>query len=350
MNSDADHTGPRELAPSSTGRGVARSAAVPTIAFYAVVSLLFTAFYFQATLQWSGPDFSACVTGFGPYPLYHDRFQFRVLVPLVARGLSHVIPLDLAWIFKGLTGLSVLGSLLVYREYLSNFLERRFASVFAPVIVYPLLWNYCLLNRIYFPFDLPGVLFFLIGCHLVYQRNWRAYYPVLVLAILNYEGSSLLIFVFWVCLRGVMSGARLRRHIWSQVAILVAVRVALHLALDTDAQATSWFHGTFSYYLPFNAAVLTDMMTLQGNALRDWAKLGLAFGGLWIALPFLLSRTPRFLKMCLYSGVVLVVAVAGMGTIDEVRVYGHLIPVVLTPVLYAVAANLGGVKGRTQAG
>ena len=344
LNSDGDHAGPRELAPSSTGRGVARLAAVPTILLYAVISLLFTAFYFQATCQWSGPDFSACATDFGPYPDYCYPFQFRILVPLVARGLSHVIPLDLPWIFKGLAGLSVLGCLLAYREYLSNFLERRFASVLAPVIVYPLLWNYCLLNRIYLPFDLPGVLLFLVGCHLIYRRNWRAYYPTLVLAVLNHEASSLLIFVFWICLRGRMSGTRLRRHIWSQVAILAAVRVALLLALDTDAQQASWLHTTLEQHLPFNAAVLTDMVTFQRNALRDWAKLGLAFGGLWIALPFLLRQTPRFLRMCLYSGVPFVVAIASMAIIDEVRGYGQLIPIVLTPILYVVGANLGGAK------
>ena len=351
LNTNGDRAGPRELASSSTGRYVARSAAVPMIALYAVISLVFTAFYFQATYQWSGADFSACATDFGPYPLYHHRFQLRVLVPLVARGLSHVIPLDLAWIFKGLTGLSVLGCLLAYREYLSNFLERRFASVLAPVIVYPLLWNYCLLNRIYFPFDLPGVLLFLIGCHLVYRRNWRAYYPTLVLAALNHEASSLLIVVFWACLRGRMSGARLRRHIWSQVAVVVAVRVALHVALDADPQHAFSLHAMqLEQYVPFNAAVLTDMVTLQGEALRDWAKLGLAFGGLWMALPFLLRRTPRFLRMCVYSGVVLVVAMAGTAIIDEVRAYGQLIPIVLTPVIYWVGANLGGAKSKTQLG
>ncbi|MCK4511953.1 hypothetical protein KAW64_09450, partial [bacterium] len=251
-----------------------------------------------------------------------------------------------AWIFKGLTGLSVLGSLLVYREYLSNFLERRFASVLAPAIVYPLLWNYCLLNRIYFPFDPPGILLFLLGCHLIYRGNWRAYYPTLLLAALNHEASGLLVFVFWLCLRGAMPGARLRRHIWSQLALVLAVRVALYLAFDAGTQQAYWLN-TVLVHIPFNVVVLTDMVTFQGNALRDWVKLGLAFGGLWVALPFLLRRTPRFLRMCLYSGVVLVVAMACTGVIDEMRGYGQLIPLVLTPVLYSVGANLGGAKSKT---
>ena len=341
------HARPREPRSSPVGPAVGHSAVFPTIGFYVVVSLLFTVFYFRSTIPWSGSDFSACITDFGPYPLYHDRFQFRVLAPLVARGLSHAIPLDPAWIFKGLTGLFVLGSLLAYREYLSNFIERRFASVFAPVIVYPMLWNYCLLNRIYFPFDVPGILLFIIGCHLIYRGNWSWYYFALVLATLNHEASCLLILIFWLWVRGTMRGARLHRHIWSQVAIAVAVKVVLRLALDGGLEEISWLH-VIRGYLRFNAIVLVDMVTLQGSALKDWAKLGLAFGGLWMALPFLLRRMPRFLMMSLWSGVVLVVAMVCGGIVDEVRAYGQMIPVVLTPVLYCVATRLGGVRGRNE--
>lgn len=308
--------------------------ALAVAAAYVVLSALFTVLYFARTAGWTEQQFLSYTLAAGEYPGYHLLFQDRVLVPLIARACSLVLPLSLSWIYRGIACLSVLGAVESYRRYLAGFVEDRAATALAPALLYPMVWNLCLLNRIYFPFDLPAILLFTLGLHLMATRRWAAYYVVLVLGLLNHEAAALLIVVFWLTARDSMAPRGRWKHLLSQAAVLVGVKCATGLLLGWGVGELGriWRAGT---YLRANALVLRDMATLQGNALRDWAKLVLAFGGAWIALPFVRRRLPAFLRAGVWAGVVYVCFIGVTAIIDEVRGYVVLVPVVLTAVIYA---------------
>ena len=103
-------------------------------------------------------------------------------------------------------------------------------------------------------------------------------------------------------------------------------------------------------YLLVNAGVLRNMLTLQGNAIKDWARCLFAFGGRWLALPFLRRQVPRFLAGAVWSGIAYIGLVGCTAIIDEVRGYGVLVPVVLTPAVYAIAKSFGGAKSTPAGG
>jgi hypothetical protein len=94
----------------------------------------------------------------------------------------------------------------------------------------------------------------------------------------------------------------------------------------------------------FNVGVISDMFLLRGNALKDWAKLGLSFGGVWMAIPWLYRRQPFFLKRSLLVVIPFVITSGLYGIIDEIRLYAELIPILLTPVICVLAAELGGTR------
>jgi hypothetical protein len=82
------------------------------------------------------------------------------------------------------------------------------------------------------------------------------------------------------------------------------------------------------------------MATLHGNALKDWAKLLLSFGGLAWVLPFVMRAQPDFLKGALWAIVPYLAATMTRGIVDEVRHYAELVPLIAAPAAVALSAAL----------
>lgn len=332
------------VAPSFTGgHGTSRRILV-IAALYGALSILFTWGYFARTDVWMESDLLAYTVGGSGYPGHHTLFEGRVLVPLIARLCMRLGAHDVVFVYRAVAVLSVLLALETYRRYLSSFVEDRRTSALASAILYPMAWNLCLLNRIYFPFDLPAIPLFILGLHLLHARRWAGYYTVLAIGVLNHEAMALLVLVSWFSSRGSRDAAT-RWHVLTQIMLVVGVKCGVWALLGWHAgtAASLWKART---YLAVNAGVLRDMVTLQGDALRDWAKLVLAFGGAWLALPLVLRRAPDFLRAAVWAGVAYTCFVGVTAIIDEVRSYGVLMPVVLTPVLRRVALRHGDVAPR----
>jgi len=264
----------------------------------------------------------------------------RVLTPLLAARLACVARIDLKLIYQALAVLFTFGLLIAYQKYLANFLRPPFSCVFSVAILYPMIWNFCLLNNRYFPFDLPSLLFFVMGSHFIYRRNWVAYYPTLALATLNRETACFLLFVFLFCLYSKMPKRTMFWHLSAQALLWGGLKYSTYVMLGGDSEPLTRLR------LDFNIAVVSDMLRVRGNALKDWAKLALSFGGVWLVLPWVFRRQPAFLRGSLLVVVPFVIVTGLTAVIDEVRGYPELIPVLLAPITYAVAAELGGARGE----
>jgi hypothetical protein len=312
-------------------------------ACYASVALLFTALYFRLTAPWSAADFAKYVGPPSQWPVEETTFRFRLLMPLVGRALTLATGINPEWIFKGLTFASVLLLLFFYRRYLTNFVAPKPAAVLAPALVYPLAWNFCLLNSLYFPFDMPSVLFFVMGCHFAYRRNWLAHYPTLVLAILNRETSVFLILIFALTVYGTMTPRRWLAHLVAQAIIWGGIKAIIFFAISGNPAVLTKSH------LGYNLSVLGDMVRMRGNFLKDWGKLILAFGGAWLIVPWIFRRQPTYIKRTLLVIAPFIILSLLKGVIDEMRIYGELIPIVATPIVYWVAEGLGGTRPGSHA-
>lgn len=127
-------------------------------------------------------------------------------------------------------------------------------------------------------------------------------------------------------------------HLVAQMAVVGATRLSAYVMVGGDSEPLVRFQ------LSSNLRVISDMLRFRGNALKDWAKLMLSFGGTWLLLPWVMRKQPVFLGRSLLVLIPLVISISLFGIIDEMRVYSEAIPIVLTPILYAVAAELGGTR------
>ena len=310
---------------------------LPSVWIYLVISLMFTGLYHQITIEWSGDDYAAFARLSQDYMFSVSLFRFRVLTPLLGRLLAYLLPVELVWIFRGLTTVFVFGSLVAYRKYLSNFMRPDFATLFSIALIYPMVWNLCLLNRLLLPFDVPSVMLFILGCHFIYRRNWRAYYPVLALATLNRETSCFLIVVFLLSMWGEMRKRTLATHLLAQASLWMATKCLVYATLGPDQRVLS------TVRFGINVQCLRDILVLQNNGLKDLIKLALCCGGVYWLIPWLLPGQPRFVRRSLFAVIPFLCVVMAMHIIDEVRGYLEVIPLVLTPLVYRMASNLGGV-------
>ncbi len=315
-----------------------RTGRILVLASYAYLALMFTAIYFLLTRPWSPSDFRGFIDFGCDWPMYAGIFKFRVLMPLLGQALCDGLGLDPQWVFRGIAWASVFLLLFFYRRYLENFLAPAFAILFSAALVYPLIWNYCLLNTIYYPFDIPAVLFFVMGCDFMYRRRWLAYYLTLGLAVLNRDTSIFLIVVFALTGYGNTPPRKLLRHLIAQVAIWWGLK-GLMIALTPGGGIMFT-----KSYLAGNLGTLRYMLTAPGDSLKDWIKLPLVFGGSWLVFPWILRRQPTYLTRSLLVIIPFVGAALFRATIDEVRVYGELIPVAFTPLVYFIVLKLGGVR------
>jgi hypothetical protein len=304
------------------------------LALYALVSVLFVWIYFRVTMTWTPASLDAYTHGCGDRQALLPIFRLRILMPCLAMAVEAITRADLYLVYRSLGAVSVFASLLVYRRYLANFVGRGNAAALSPLLIYPLLWNLVLLNRLYYPFDLPSLLFFIMGLDFIYRRNSRGFYAAFVLGILNRETAAFLAFVFILRSYREMPMRRLLLHMGAQAAIFAGLKYGISAAVGVHVD---WFETT---HLSFNRRVIGDMVTFRGNALKDWAKLLLSFGGLWLLLPFIWKRQPIFIRRSLLLVVPFLLAMLLRAVIDEMRDYIELVPVVLTPVVCSLAGRL----------
>jgi hypothetical protein len=306
----------------------------PTLALcYLAAASLFTLLYYRLTMAWTEADFTACANLDGPWPAYSELFGCRVLVPWLARLIKQITGADYRWVFRALTTLAVTGTLYAYRAYLSNFMRTGFASLTSLAIIYPMVWNLTLLNRLYYPFDVPALLLFVLGCHFIHRRSFRAYYLILILATLNREAGLILVLVQVVVSMGLISPRKLALHAVAQIALIVLIRSAVSLAVRGGLPRAPLLT------VETNLAVFGDMLALRGNALRDWAKFLLSLGGVWWLVPWAARGLPRTIRRGLLAAIPAAGLVLIFGIVDEMRLYIEFIPLLLTPVVYSVYAR-----------
>lgn len=315
--------------PATNGKPSPMAWPIALTVLYLGCAALFVTFYTLRTV-WTVKDGMEVFTyGAPPYP-----FRYRILVPLLARGLVTMTHIPLAWAYASLVTVSVFGLLLIVDRYLAQYTRRDLARVLALGILYPLAWNFCGLNLMYFPFDLPGVFLFAAALFALTRGRWFVYYALFVVATLNRETTWLLTVVF-LCVQFRHLGLRaLAGHAIAQATLWVGIKAVLFHAFPGEDRIL------FADMAWQNRETIRGMLTLSGNGLHDWAKLGLMFGSLWLALPFVWRGRPEPVRRALLAVPVFLVPITIVGTIDEARVYGEVLVLIATPVLLWLAARL----------
>lgn len=257
----------------------------------------------------------------------HIVFQSRILLPAAANVLVRVFPFSNLAIFVFLEALAVFFTLVSFRSFLVLFF-RRGVDFLVPSIFLPLAFNYIILDRHYLASDLANVCLFTAGLAAMLRRRWWAYYPIFVLGALNRETIAFLP----IALLFVSFG----RTRWQNYVPHIAVSVLLWIVIKAGlAQALSGYPGVYVEYHFFdNVRFMLGVLRLQPEPL---SKV-LAFGGVWLLIPFGWRALTPTLKRLLLVAIPFLLLIMALPVISETRVLGELIPIVMASGLYVAAS------------
>jgi len=271
----------------------------------------------------------------------YTPYQYRVLLPALVRAgeAAHLIqPGSRAEhaAFDLMEQIFLFLLAFVFRRYLLLFIpDHVVASVLALSIYVILPFNY--FNYFFYPYDIPGVVFFTLGLILIRNQNWRLFYPVFVLATFNRETSIFLTVAVALALFDKVSPRTLALLIGSQLVIWIAIKAALWMFYRDNPS-----HGVGLYVFQFKV----NVATFREIPLKAFAALS-TWGALWIAgLMWYRRIDDPFLRRNLWIVPLFMLAMLVVGFVIEVRIYGEVLPIIVAAFwvtffpLLAEAANL----------
>ncbi len=271
-------------------------------------------------------------------------YQFRLLIPM------------LFWFFKPLWYVygkylySAYNLLIVffiqvyfYKLICSYFRDKKILLWITPVILYPMLWNYIILNQSFQYYDFTAILFCVLGLYFIVRENFSAFSITLLLGIINKETAGYLIFSY------VLYNYKdaFKPKIIFRAGILSAIFIGYKLLLGYIFRDNPG--DPFEIGIADNIKVLS---TLFSNMIIV-KNIFLNFGGLYIfaILLFITGMWKKFpnRKLIMVNLTIVPYYIFGFYVtyMQEVRVYTELIPMItILFLIFLSNFNFSGLEPR----
>lgn len=301
------------------------------LGIYAACALMFALLHYRDNLLYQQHQGSTVrmyalllsVAGFsGERP-----FQYRILIPALAHLMQAVLHVPILVGYQLLETVFLFLLFLAFRRYLAAFMPDRICRFATLALLYPLLWNYVLLGHVYWPYDIPGIFFFVAGLVCLLEGRWNVYYPLFILATLNRETSVFLVLAYLLIAWKRQEPRRIAGHLLAQIGLWLAIKVLLNRLFAHSP-------GSFTAdMVHLNWLLLTRILHGNFTFIR---LLPLAMGGTWILIPLAWRRQPVVFKRLLWIIPPFIAGMTIVGVLDEVRIYNELIPILLAPALFSL--------------
>ncbi len=254
--------------------------------------------------------------------------QFRILVPYIFKAVQSVVFLvrqvpDKALFFVITIGLCYL--ILVSFYFLLNeyFKSRAMNCWLASIIIYPMIWNYVIMNGQFFYMDFSILLIIILGFYCIVSEKYNWLLVVFFLGVLNHPSVGYLIIAFLLYnYRKLLKPGTI-----IYAAAMGVMYVGIYKFMDYIFSTTAGYF--VIYNLPRNLSLI-NILPLH-IIIRD---LLFNFGGLHIfVIIFLIAGTwKKYRGPLLYVNLVIipyVISVFINFSIEEIRNYITIIPFVL---------------------
>ena len=294
-----------------------------------MIAVTFCFLYFQKIISkadFNSPNSINAVLSFETF----KPFQFRLFIPIIFKALSFLSFIPSKALFMLMSCVIVYLTILAYYYILGEYFNNKLANLLlAPVIIYPMVWNYILLNESFQYYDLCAILIFTVGLYFILTENFKLLITVFIIGILNKETVIYLLFAFLLFNYKNLLTKKILIKTSTLVLIFLSIKGALFFIFRTNpGDVVEWCYSV-------NIEILSN---LHKN--RVYAKnLALSFGGLYIFILalFLSKRWKKFNSINspqkMYMNFALVpYLILGFFIVyfTEVRVYEELIPMVST--------------------
>ncbi len=287
---------------------------------YGVASIFFTILY-----VWRSHEFYLATLDSLTSLTAARPFQYRVLVPLVVRLVQTAGVAEIRMVYYAITSIALALALHEFRWLLERSLKPRVAIFAALLLLWPLAFNDIVFVEIYYPSDIVALTFFLVAIRFIIERNDRALVLLMIFATLNRETSALIILACLVLNRSELRTRRLIRLLVTLAALWIGVKLSLAFAFRAnDGSAFEW-------HLRDNWGLAKQLMRFDPTML---AYAIFAFGGFHLWSSIVVRRCSDEVRMQYLLALCLVLPMAGIGMMMELRIFhealvGFTLPVAL---------------------
>ncbi len=254
--------------------------------------------------------------------------QYRILIPFIFKAVQTVVFLvktipDKALFFIITIGLCYL--ILVSFYFLLNeyFKSKAMNCWLASIIIYPMIWNYVIMNGQFFYMDFSILLIIILGFYCIVKENYGWLLIVFLLGVLNHPSVGYLIIAFLLY--------NYRKLLNPKTIIYAAAMGIMYIGIYKFMDYI--FPSTAGYFVIYNLPRNLSLIHILPVhiIMRD---LLFNFGGLHIfIIVFLLAGTwKKYRGPMLYINLVIVPYVISVFinfSIEEIRNYITIIPFVL---------------------
>lgn len=270
-------------------------------------------------------------------------FQLRFLSPQLIRVVYELTSADLSTIVRYYEIVMLALTVFSIRAYaLASGLDETLAMCcgFALIFLYPFLYIYQPLSRLYYPYDSMSVLFWSFGLFCIISLRPYLFMLVLAVGLLNRESIFLLFPFAYVHFRKSLGGNAVRVYLFLGCAVIVATKVVA-LALyggNPGAGVLSLDHDIMRRGLPVSLAssrIYTNILQFFSFDLA--VGVGSILGYLWV--PLLVPGRHienTFVRNSLWLLPLSFAIMLFVANIYETRVFAELSPIVIVALAHLV--------------
>jgi len=297
--------------------------------FYLLLSAGLCFLYFKKIV--AGVDFNAtnsinAVSSFQTAKPY----QFRLLIPLIFMLFKPLtfIPEKIIYIYYDFV-IVYFTIIVYYKLLLEYFTNKKIVLYLAPVIIYPILFNYVILNQSFQYYDFTSILLFTIGIFFIVKENFKLFLISFIIAIINKETAVYLIFAYIFFNYKTVFTKRVILNSFLLILIFAGYKVLLAYIFRNSPG------DNFEIGFTVNMDILTSFYKNHIYA----KNLGLNFGGLYIFTILLMimgrwkiftAKSPARLLYLNFAFIPYFIVGIFVTYFTEVRVYSELIPLITT--------------------
>ncbi|KXK44334.1 MAG: hypothetical protein UZ05_CHB002002660 [Chlorobi bacterium OLB5] len=305
-------------------RGEPNKIPYPFLLLYFLLSVIICYLYHRkiiAAADWYAPNSLDAVASFKTAKPY----QFRLLMPLIFDFFKPLYMVYGKYLYNAwnVTAIFLL-QVVFYRLLCGYFVNKKYLLWISPVILYPVLFNYIILNQSFQYYDFTAILLYTVGLYYILNKKTAAFFIFFVIAVINKETAGYLIFSYMLFnYKNLFT-----KKVIINTFILGVIFIGYKLLLNYLFRNNPGDNFEVGYYENIRIVkALTTNTTLLKNLLLN-------FGGLYIfvILLFITGLWKRFPdKRKLYINLAIVpyyLFGIYITYITEVRVYTELIPMI----------------------
>ena len=274
-------------------------------------------------IDFNGANSINAVSSFETY----KPWQFRILIPLIFfifKPLTFISQTTVFWLYSGVI---VYLLILVYAKVLCEYFENRKIVLFsATFIIYPMIWNYVILNSIFQYYDFTAILIFTLGLYLIIKEKFLLLNLVFIAGVLNKETSGYLVVAYLLFNYKTIFTKKIIFRGLFMVALYAIIKIILgvifrgnpgdpvELCMNENIKIIQSFFSNRLYFIHivFSFGLIHIFFYI------------LFLTGRWRKFP---SRRLLFINLAFFPNILVGFFVTYF---DEVRVYAEFIPLVTT--------------------